>query len=155
MNGDHHYWLQVGSFETEEGDLDLAKNFLDQARGMAATDPFVQTQWAYMTLKRASRHAADPAARDEVEGAFDELSDVIDARGNRDYYPFHIYGSQGLAWIKRAPLSRDDKALQLLRMRRVVDQGLDLHPGNKELTMLRGDLDREYLSMAIPIQGDG
>ena len=149
LNGDYHYWLQYGSFETEEGDLDLAQNFLDQARGMAPTDPFVQTQWAYMTLKRASRHATDPLASEQSQTAFEELRDVIESRGRNDYYPFHVYGSQGLAWVKRAPLSRDHKVQQLLDIRRVLDGGLRLHPGNRELTILRSDVDREYLGMAV------
>jgi hypothetical protein len=116
---------------------------------MAPADPFVQTQWAYMTLKRASRNATDPSASHEAEAAFEELRDVIESRGRKDYYPFHVYGSQGLAWVKRAPLARDHKVQELLRIRRVLDTGLDLHPANRELTTLRSDVDREYLGMAV------
>ena len=34
LRSDYHYWLQRGSFETKEdpGELELARNFLDQAR---------------------------------------------------------------------------------------------------------------------------
>ncbi len=53
LSWDYHYFLQRGSFEVEVGDIELAKNFLDQAKGMAPDDYKVQTEWAYMTLKRA------------------------------------------------------------------------------------------------------
>jgi hypothetical protein len=149
LGHDHHFLLQRGSFETEEGDLDLAKNFVDQARGLAPDDPFVRSQWAYMTLKRASRQPTDPGARDQVELAFAELDEAIAQRGRNDPYPFHIYGSQGLAWSKRAPLGKDERELLLQTLRRVVDEGLELHPGRRDLRQLAKDLQAAYLSIAV------
>ena len=61
---DHHYWLQRGSYEVERGDLRLARNFLEQAYGMAPDDPLVQTEWAYMTIKDA---CSDPIAEGAAE----------------------------------------------------------------------------------------
>lgn len=98
LQDDYQYWLQRGAFETESGDIDLAKNFLDQARGMAPDDLNVRTEWSYMTLKRAASSARDPRAADDAARAFDELEEVIAKRGAGDYYAFHVYGSQGLAW---------------------------------------------------------
>ena len=106
LGTDYHYWLQRGSFETEEGDLDLAKNFIEQSRAINPDDRIVDTAWAYMTLKRASRRAMDVDAAGQADEAFEVLTAVIEARGRRDPYPFHVYGSQGLAWLKRSPLAR-------------------------------------------------
>lgn len=151
LRSDYHYWLQRGSFETKEdpGDLALARNFLDQARGMAGNDAHVRTQWSYMMLKRASRRAGEAGAAEEVQVAFEELDDVIAERGNRDFYPFHVYGSQGLAWAHRAPLPTDAKKRLLEQLRRVVEDGLRAHPANSELKELKKDLDREYMMLAV------
>jgi len=149
MASDHHYWLQRGSFETEDGDLNLAKNFLEQALSMAPHDLNVKTQWGYMTLKRASRSPEDGSAATDAAEAFDVLEEVNELRGQRDYYAFHVYGSQGLAWAKRAPLTVDGKKLLIERLRRVVDRGLALHPTSDQLLQLKRDLMREYLELAV------
>jgi hypothetical protein len=151
LNSDYHYWLQRGSFETKEdpGELALARNFLDQARSMASDDAHVRTQWSYMMLKRASRRAGEAGVDEDARIAFEELEDVIATRGNRDFYPFHVYGSQGLAWAHRAPLSADAKKRLLEQLRRVVDDGLRAHPGSSELRDLKKDLDREYMMLAV------
>jgi hypothetical protein len=148
FGNDHHYWLQRGSFETEEGNLDLAKNFLDQARGMEPDDTLVRTQWAYMTLKRASRRAMDPGAAEAAAAAFTELEDVIENRGRRDPYPFHVYGSQGLAWLNRSPIPHGDKVAGMERLRDVVARGISLHPRRQDLRQLARDLDQAYLMLA-------
>lgn len=149
LTHDFHYWLQRGSFETEVGNLDLAHNFIEQARGLAPDDPFVRTQWAYMTLKRASRRVTDPDSSIQVENAFGELDDQIVSRGKKDVYPFHIYGSQGLAWASRAPLVPDEKKVLLQKLRTIMDEGRKLHPGDRELKKLAKDVDTTYFSLAV------
>jgi hypothetical protein len=103
-------------------------------------------------LKRASRMAGEAGVADDVQVAFEELEDVIELRGARDLYPYHVYGSQGLAWSRRAPLSRDEKKKLLEKLRRVVDGGLRAHRGNEELKQLKGDLDRDYMMLAVAEQ---
>jgi Mrp family chromosome partitioning ATPase len=152
LSSDYHYWLQRGSFEIEEGDLDLAKNFIEQARAINPDDRLVDTAWAYMTLKRASRRSMDVDAVAQANEAFEVLASVIESRGKRDPYPFHVYGSQGLAWAKRSPLSHRDKVGLMERLQEVVKAGLELHPGRRDLTKLAADLRAEYLELALPDQ---
>lgn len=149
LEDDYQYWLQRGAFETEDGDIDLAKNFLDQARGMAGHDLNVRTEWSYMTLKRASMSANRPGAADEAALAFEELEEVIAKRGTTDYYAFHVYGAQGLAWARRAPLSGDEKKMLLEQLRRVVGNGLKLHPSTEKLKSLKAAVDRDYMMLAV------
>jgi len=149
---DHHYWLQRGSFETEEGSLDLAKNFVEQARALAPEDPYVRTEWAYMTLKRASRQPEDPLAHEQVDAAFGELDEAIEQRGRKDAYAFHVFGSQGLAWANRAHLSTDERKTLLQTLRRVVDEGIQLHPQRRDLRQLARDLEAAYLRLATSEQ---
>jgi hypothetical protein len=150
LSSDYHYWLQRGSFETEDGELDQAKNFLEQARSMNPDDALVRTEWSYMTLKRAAERPEDTSTPEEVEAAFAELEDVIASRGERDFRGFHIYGSQGLKWARRGPLSIEEQKRLLERLRSVVDRGFELHATREELRQLKQDLDREYMMKAVP-----
>ncbi len=149
LSDDYHFWLQRASFETEQGDLDAANNFIRQARGLNPEDPYVRTQWAYTTIKTAANTPDDPASRTHVAQAFDELDEAIEQRGRADAYPFHIYGSQGLAWSNRGPLTRDERAELLQTLRRVVDDGIALHPKRRDLRQLAADLKDAYLRLAV------
>ncbi len=149
LDWDYHYFLQRGSFETEFGDLDRAKNDLDQARAMAPTDHKVKTEWAYMTLKRAAESAESPSASAQAEEAFAELHEAIASRGSVDSYPFHVTGSQGLRWARRAPLSAVDRENLLLKLQEIVADGLHQHPGRPELKKLLDDIRQEYLMTAV------
>jgi len=155
LRDDYQYWLQRGSFETEDGDLDLAKNFMEQARGMNEGDPNVRTEWSYMTLKRATRNVDSPDAVLWVEEGFEELEDLMGKKGPRNYHAYHIYGSQGLAWVRRAPLAREEKKELLERLRRVVREGLGIHRQSKELQRLSDALEREYMMLAVDVKGAG
>lgn len=145
LSWDYHYWLQRGSFEVEVGDLQLAQNLLEQARALAPEDYKVQTEWAYMIIKRAAQNAASPESRDRVEEAFLELEDAVTRRGHIDSYPAHVMGSQGLSWVRQAPLTQDEKLGILARLRGVVDQALHHHPASGDLRQLSRDLEQEYL----------
>lgn len=143
-----HYYLQRGSFEVEAGDIDLAKNFLDQARAMAPDDYLVQTEWAYMTLKRAAMNASSLNAIQSADEAFAELEDAIERRGKSDYYPYHVLGSQGLSWARRIVASTDEKFRLLSRILNIVSEGAKLHPRSKELDQLVKDIQRARLLLA-------
>lgn len=144
-----HFWLQRGSFEVESGSLELAHNFLDQARGMAPDDPFVQTAWAYKELKWAAANFGDLEAPERADLAMRELYDAIRQRGGVDHYPYHVLGSQGLSWARRAPLPREGRGQLLRELRDTVAEGLGHHPRSRELRGLRDDLQEAYLSLAV------
>jgi hypothetical protein len=149
LGWNYHYYLQRGSYEVEVGNLDLAKNFLDQARQMAPDDYMVQTEWAYMTLKRASENASSVGAEDSANEAFAELEDAIERRGRFDYYPYHILGSQGLKWVRRAIISPDEKARLLSRIHSIVEEGVKVFPNRREMEQLAKDIEKERLMMAV------
>ena len=56
---------------------------------MAPDDYMVQTEWAHITLKRASENASPVGAEESANEAFAELEDAIERRGKFDYYPYH------------------------------------------------------------------
>ena len=149
LNWDYHFWLQRGSLEVETGGLEEAFNFLSQARSLAPDDFKVQTEWAYFELKSAASNAARVDSVDRAEAALVELEDVIRKRGAKDSYPYHVYGSQGLRWARRAPLNVNQRARLLDRLRQTVGDGLKLHPRQTDLRQLHEDLQKAYLSLAV------
>jgi tetratricopeptide (TPR) repeat protein len=148
MSWDHHYWLQRGSFEVEIGDLTNAQNFLEQARALAPDDYKVQTEWAYMALKRATQRANEPDAVERAAEAFETLEEAISRRGDVDAYPYHVMGNQGLAWLRESPQSPDEKLELLSRFRQIVGEGLRAHPRDPVLRQLGRDLEGAYLAVA-------
>jgi hypothetical protein len=150
LSWNYHFYLQRGSYEVQNGDIDLAKNFLEQAKSMASSDYMVQTEWAYMTLKRAAMNPTSAEAQTQAEEALLELEDAIDKRGRVDYYPYHVVGSQGLSWIRRAILTKDEKARRLSELYNIVEEGVRNHPRRRELQQLLRDIERERLLLAVP-----
>ena len=134
----------------QAGDLSLAKNVLDQALAMAPDDYKVQTAWAYMTLKRAAMNASSINAVEQAEEAFTQLEDAIDRRGEHDFYPYHVLGSQGLSWARRAIISPDEKARLLARILGLVEEGVSRFPRQPELQQLLKDIEKERLMMTVP-----
>jgi hypothetical protein len=65
--------------------------------------------------------------------------------GLEDPYPYHILGSQGLSWVRRAPISDSARRRDFGRLLRIVTDGLKNHPRDKGLAQLAEDLEREYL----------
>jgi hypothetical protein len=145
-----HYWLQRGRFETEAGDPIHAQNFCDQARGLAPDDLLVKTGWAAITLKRAAANPGAPNAADRVDEALGELEIAIAVRGKTDVYPYHVIGSQGLSWARRAPLGRDARSRFYEYLRSIVKEGCRYHPDARELQQLGEDIERDYLMLAVP-----
>ena len=151
LRDDYHFWLQRGSYELEVGDLDLAENYLNQARGLAETDFRVRAAWSYMTLRKAAEMAqgSDSGWLARATEAIDELNEVIRTHGDRDSYAFHILGSQGLHFVRRAPLGESETLRMIDSLRSTVRRGIELHPGADELRQLSQDLEHEYLSLAV------
>ena len=149
LNWDYHYWLQRGSLEVEAGDIRLAENFLGAAYSIASGDYRVQTAYAYMLMRKAWESPHGHGALATLTKGIDMLHEVIENWGTESSYPFHVLGSQGLAWARRGPLSREEKRAFLQDVLELLDRGIKLHPGRRNLVQLRADLYREYLMTAV------
>ncbi len=102
LSGDYHYWLQRGSLEVEKGDIRKADNFLSAARSLGAGDFRVDTAYAYMLMRKAWEAPTDLHAEEYLNLGMKELEAVIENFGEISEYPYHVFGSQGLAWTHRA-----------------------------------------------------
>jgi tetratricopeptide (TPR) repeat protein len=149
MKWDYHYWLQRGSLEVEEGDIRLAENFLEQARSLNSSDPYVLAEFAYMLFKKACSSPGNPSAMAHFKEGLDILKDQIDVRGAKDGYPYHILGSQVIAWCNRAPLHYTEKKALLQMALGEVGVGVRRHPHIADLRQLEADLKRALLSLEV------
>ncbi|MFY9823663.1 MAG: SIR2 family protein [Thermoanaerobaculia bacterium] len=147
---DYHYWLQRGSLEVEFGDLALAQNFLGQARSLGSDDPIVETEWAYLLFKQAIEKPRSSDSEARVAEAETILEDYIRLRGTTDQYPFHVLGSQGLAWSRRGIRGKDARAKYLQNLLGQLTEGTRKHPKSQDLKVLRRDVQKELLNLAIP-----
>jgi hypothetical protein len=150
LSWDYHYWLQRGSFEVEVGDLALAENFLNSARSLAPDrDYYVDTEYAYLMLKTSAKHPVTTNSAERAEKALLDLEDVMRQYGTKDSYSFHVYGSQGLSWARRAPMSPEARLTLLKRLHAAVDKGTELHPAKTGLKQLKEDLKRECMMTVV------
>lgn len=146
LSWDYHFWLQRGSLEVQEGDLARAELYLATSRGIAAGDPLVETEWAYLLFRKAiyERSVDAPTL---VSEATSILEEVIRKRG--DHHAYHVLGSQGLAWARRHIGQPDAKGRYLTRLATIVEEGCRKHPTDQALGELRDEIRREYLRIAV------
>ncbi len=149
LNWDYHYWLQRGSLEVQEGDLSRATNYLSQARSLASEDPLVQAEWAYIQMKRAATYPQNTNAHEWFSDGFESLVELIASRGRIDPYPYHIIGSQTLAWARSARLAQVEKRGLLGKALELVSGGLTYHSRSEQLARLRNDLKDAWLATAV------
>ena len=149
LHWDYHYWLQRGSLEVEEGDLSLATNFLDQARSLANGDRLVENEYAYLQMKRAISDPSAPDASEIFNEAYSILKMIISVHGRQSPHPYHVLGSQTLAWIRRAPVDASERSQLLSSVIFDVKEGVRFHPRSTDLNTLEADLMREWLGMAV------
>ena len=152
LSWDSHYWLQRGSLEVEFGSVALAENFLSQARGLAPDDPFVDTEWAYLLFRKAIDNPQAVEAPTYAGDAMAMLEGLIDRPGYVDSYPYHVLGSQGLAWARRAVMGRAERDRLLTQILRRLEQAKTLFPQMAEIMQLYTDVKREYLMTAVEPQ---
>jgi len=155
LSWDYQYWLQRGSLEVEHGSINLAENFLNQARALNDSDAYVRTEWAYLLFKKAIESPRSAQARALIDEAKDILEDLILARGSFDSYPYHVLGSQGLSWSRRGYTTGTQRQEFLRTLVRKIENGVRQHPRNEELAHLLGDLKRELMMTAVsPERGE-
>lgn len=152
LNWDYHYWLQRGRLEVERGDLASAEHFLNQAKGLAPDDLYVDTERAYLWFVQAIENPKTETSRALAKDATDNLAFLIDKWGRSDPCPYHVLGSQGLAWARRGLASTTDKERFLSMLVRHVEDGCAKHQYAHDLKHLLNDLKKEYLEIAVPSQ---
>ena len=125
MRTEHNYWLHRGSLEVEQGSLDLAENFLNQARARAGSDMNVQTEYGYLLFRKALQNPAASHATEYVAEATNLLKAKIAARGAKDPHAYHVLGNNMLEWIDRGIYTYEPAHAPLARIFMAVGPYLD------------------------------
>lgn len=150
LKDSYHYWLQRGGFELQYGNIRSAGNFLQQARAGGEQDYRVKTEWAYYLLKSAWEDPNAADAFERVAEAKEILVSEFERRGNSDVHIWHVFGSQILAWTRRAPLSPDERAEELESAKRHMIAACHAHPYARDLRELKDEIEREWLMTRVP-----
>jgi hypothetical protein len=143
---DFHFWLQRGSLEVEDGDLNLAEHYLNTGRGLDPDDTYLQTEWAYLVFKKACANPGAPEAAQAVNEATETLEELTTRLG--DPYPYHILGSQGLSWARRGIPGSVEKEKYLRKLLSKIEEGAKKYQNEEDLAQLHSDIKREYLQIA-------
>jgi hypothetical protein len=149
LHWDYHYWLQRGSLEVEKGDIRLAQRFLGAAHSMAPDDVMVRTEYAYLLIRLGVESPTSLEAPAWVDEGMNSLYEIIANRGKIDQYPYHVLGSQGLAWSRRGPLAERERRSLLTRLEATLKDGRTNHPRGQELKQLHEDIKRELYMIAV------
>ncbi len=148
---DHHFWLQYGSLELEGvgGSLELAENYLNQAKSLKDTSVFVKNALANLYYKKALITSSKTEADSLKEKADEILLSLIHDKYTNDPYSYHIYGrgyyNWIIEWLRGAEVIRN----ALRNLEKIVKQGADLYSANKRLIELKETIAKAILMTAV------
>lgn len=143
-----HFWLQFGSLELTQGELQLARNYIAQAESLAPNDDYIQTTKAHLLLRAACE--ADSVAEGNQLWSEGEalINEQIERRGKIDPHAYHIFGTQALDHAAKIP-DRNVRREIIETAKGVVAEGRRNHPRSPELKKLEGEIVSAYLSLAL------
>ena len=144
-----HFWLQRASLELEDGFIQLAENFIHQARGLSPDDALIEITFAHFLFQKALQHPEAVDSPDLVATATGILKAAIAKRGQTDPHPYHILGSQGLAWSRRGLDTFEKKRDYLQSLRIIMTDARSKHPRGEMIGSLFGAVNDEYLNLAL------
>ena len=146
---DAHFWLQRGAYEVERGDISLAENFLGSARSLAQNDFMIETEWAYLMMRRSCERPTDFAARAWMLEAHEILLGIIAERGQTSPNTYVVLAQKTVTWCKAAELLPAERLDLLATVRGVMKSGRQWHRDNTQFASAADDVERAYLSLAI------
>lgn len=144
-----HYMLQRGSYELECGDIGLAENFLAQARGLSKDSYMIESEWAYLMMKKACAEPLSPTAHELFAEALEKLRGIIAVHGFQSPNSYVILGEQAINWCGRAVLTFDEKRRLLEDVQRAFKDGSRFHYGNRQFVNCRERVYAVYLSLSL------
>ena len=105
------------------------------------------TEFAYLQLKLAVAEPASTVSRQLLDEGFDLLGKAIYARCGVDPHQYHIYGRQGLAWMRRGDVTAAERDGVLRDITQKAELGRREHPRNDLLRDLLIDIQNVKLGI--------
>lgn len=127
LEDDFHYWLQAGAYETEKGDFDLARSYLDSARSCpgGVNDYKVITEWGILRIGRARRALGSTVAAAEARDAILEMIQVANSHGSSTPHTYKVLASDGDAFLSETQVISATELADLRdKLDKVVSIGL-------------------------------
>jgi hypothetical protein len=98
-----------------------------------------------MLMRKAWEAPQDVHSEEILNTGMSELEAVIENSGDASEYPYHVLGTQGLKWARRAIFQNEVKRAFLQKLLDTVERGLRHHHDAENLLVLRNDLKKEIL----------
>ena len=146
---DGHFWLQYANLEIDYGLAEYARGHLANAEGLLGDTDLVQSTKAHMWLVEALTAANYEEALQLRRDAERILLDQIERDHGDDEYPYHIYLSHTLNWIRSWEHSRDKKKEALEQLLQLASEAIIRHPSKRKLKSIQQAINREYLTLAV------
>jgi hypothetical protein len=149
FSNDGHFWLQYANLEVDFGKASFARPHLANAEGLLGETDMVLTTKAHMML----REALTISSYEEAEALRRDAEDILQAQmsiaSDSDEYPFHVYLTHMISWIRAwSPESKKKEDLQHLLA--TADDACLRMSRNTKLSAVRDSIRREYLMLAVP-----
>ena len=149
LSHDYNYWLHRGSLDVEDGNLDKAEQYLGRARALNPFDMNIQTEYAYLLMRKALTNPSSSNAPEWLEEGCTILRQNIGRRGAKDAHSYHILGHNLLDWIKGVITDRANRLVMLENLREEMNEATERHPRNETLRALRRRIENAYLDEAV------
>jgi hypothetical protein len=143
-----HFWLQFGSLELTQGELQLARNYIAQAESLAPNDDYIRTTKAHLLLKTACEADGLGEGTQLWNDGVELIKEQIERRGKVDPHAYHILGTQALDYAARFPDPIIRREI-IETAKGVVAEGRKNHPRSPDLKKLEQDISLAYLSLAL------
>ncbi len=151
FKNDHQFWLQYGSLELEGagGDLELAENYLNQARSIKEGSVIVKNALASLYYKKALYVSNKIEADILKEKADSILLELLRDSYKRDPYTYHIFGKGYYNWIIQWLRGPENIKAALQPLYKLLNEGSELYPGNKKIRELKETIQKAILLTAV------
>ena len=80
------------------------------------------------------------------------LLDQIERIGEDDEYPYHVYLTQMLAWVRKWLVEPKDRLGTLEQMNELAEEARINHPTSRRIERIAGAVRAEYLELAILVK---
>ncbi len=146
-DSDFLFWLQYGRAELEQGNFDLAKNYLDQSLAIRADSHQTLHYMGVLLLKRAySLWPYGEAINDAHQGER-LLRGQIELRGDSDPYPYAALLVHKLRFLERATVP--DKQAKMQELYDLAKTAREKHRYDEATREACARVERAYLMQAV------
>lgn len=146
---DGHFWLQYANLEVDYGRASYARPLIANAEGLMGTTDLILNTRAHMMLREALTVSSYAEAMNLRADAEDILRHQMERARDDDEYPFHVYLTHMLGWIRAWAPDQESKKQDLEELLALAKDVCERIPRNQKLREVQNVIMREYLSLAV------